>query len=224
MQPQSFVGFGVDEQHGAHRPDAIEGVNHVGLHDDSGPPAPTVVLAADGDHAIERDNDLDGVVRVSRHDALGAGNEQEPTLPQVPARLTEPSVRLIFQCLGQQSKPLPSCPSTVAVLFKNFSGNVQSYRSRVGISFGHDGCADQEHDTMAHRVREQVAAKDAARYRQQYEAAKDQVVMLVRPPTTVLPSSIWQWTSTMKSACSSTTTRSLPKPGTSRVPACSRRW
>ncbi len=33
---------------------------------------------------------------------------------------------------------------------------------------------------MAHRVREQVAAKDAARYRQQYEAAKDQVVMLVK--------------------------------------------
>ena len=60
---------------------AIERVNHVGLHDDSRPPAPAIVLAADGDHAIERNYNLDGVVRVSRHDALGARNEQESALP-----------------------------------------------------------------------------------------------------------------------------------------------
>src|SRR5439155_26679397 len=65
----------------AHRPVAIERVNHVGLHDDSGSPAPSVVLAADGNHAIERDYNLDGVVRVSRYDALSARNEQKSALP-----------------------------------------------------------------------------------------------------------------------------------------------
>src|SRR3954465_2731665 len=97
MQPRSLVGFGVDEQHGAHRPVAIERVDHVGLHDDTGPPAPSVVLAADGYHAIERDYNLDGVVRMSRHDPLSARNEQESALPQIPARLAEPSIRILFQ-------------------------------------------------------------------------------------------------------------------------------
>ena len=53
-------------------------------------------------------------------------------------------------------------------------------------------------------VREQVAAKQAARYRQQYEAAKDQVVQAV------------------KSASCSITTSSLRKPATSRARDSSR--
>ena len=81
MQPRSLVGFGVHEQHGAHRPVAIERVNYVWLHDDSGSPAPSVVLTKDGDHAIERDYNLDGVVRVSRHEPVGPANEQEPAFP-----------------------------------------------------------------------------------------------------------------------------------------------
>lgn len=70
-------------------------------------------------------------------------------------------------------------------------------------------------------------AKDAARYRQQYEAAKDQVVMQVKTAyysLTVLLSSIWHWTSMMKSTCYWITTRSLQKPGTSRAADCNRRW
>src|SRR3954452_15403028 len=51
------------------------------------------------------------------------------------------------------SKLLPSRPSNVAVLFKNFSGNVQSWKRPPGISFGHDSCTNQEHGTMAYRLR-----------------------------------------------------------------------
>src|SRR4051812_13551689 len=51
------------------------------------------------------------------------------------------------------SKSLPSRPSNVAVLFKNFSGNVQSWKRPLGISFGHDSCTNQEHGTMVYRLR-----------------------------------------------------------------------
>src|ERR1041385_5846909 len=51
------------------------------------------------------------------------------------------------------SKSLPSRPSNVAVLFKNFSGKVQSLKRPLAISFGHDSCTNQEHGTMAYRLR-----------------------------------------------------------------------
>src|SRR5690348_193688 len=61
--------------------------------------------------------------------------------------------------------PIQTAPprlSTVAVSFKNFSGNVQSWKTAPGISFGHDGCtsssadANQEPNTLAYRLRARV--------------------------------------------------------------------
>src|SRR4051794_29513891 len=51
------------------------------------------------------------------------------------------------------SKSLPSRPSNEAVLFKNFSGNVQSWKRPLGISFGHDSCTNQEYGIMAYGLR-----------------------------------------------------------------------
>jgi hypothetical protein len=81
-------------------------VNHVGLHDDSRSPEPSVVLAADGDHAIERDYNLDGVVRVSRHDAVGTGNEQDPPSQRYQRGSLNHRYAVSFNVLANNPNPL----------------------------------------------------------------------------------------------------------------------
>ena len=107
-------------------------MNSVRSDNDSASLDPVLTLAANGDRFVERDDNLDRVVGVRRDKALSPADQQETTVPQVPAGNAQPAVRRIVQVFVQGIPRL----FTVADLFKNFSDAVQSSNRSSAILWG----------------------------------------------------------------------------------------
>ena len=102
LQPCAFARLRIHEHHHPERTVAVEGVLGVRPYHDAARLTPFAVVAADGDASVEGDDDLNRVVRMHRHDALSSGREEETSLPQVPARNTQPAIRLfVVGLVGQ---------------------------------------------------------------------------------------------------------------------------
>lgn len=94
-QPRPFAGLRIDKDHRAQSPAGIEGMYSVRSHDEPLALAPEFVLTANGESFVEGDDNLDRVVRMRRHDASRPADQQEATVPKVPARLVQPPVGCI---------------------------------------------------------------------------------------------------------------------------------
>ena len=95
-QPGAFAGLRIDEHHHPEGTVAVKRVLGVRPHDDASRLTPFTVTAGEGDASVERDDDLNRVVCVSGHDALSSRSEEKPALPQIPARDTQPAIRLVI--------------------------------------------------------------------------------------------------------------------------------
>jgi len=106
-QPGAFAGLGIDEHHHPEGAIAVERVLGVRPHNDATRLTPFTVGAADGDASVEGEDDLNRVVRMRGHDALSSGREEEPSLPQVPARNGQPAIGVLVRCV-RQARILPA--------------------------------------------------------------------------------------------------------------------
>jgi len=100
-QPGPFARFRIDEHHHAEGTVAVKRVLGIRPHDDASRLTPFTVAAGDGDASVERDDDLDRVVCVSGHNAMSSRSEEKPALPHIPARDTQPAIRLVVRVVRQ---------------------------------------------------------------------------------------------------------------------------
>ena len=107
-QPGAFAGLRIHEYHHSEGAVAVKRVLGVRPHDDAASLPPFTVAAADGQGSVEGNDDLNRMVCMSGHDALSSGREQEPSLPQVPARNAQPAIRLFVIGLVGQAGIVPA--------------------------------------------------------------------------------------------------------------------